>query len=158
MWQLKCFMYESGYSLGCPRNKDRKDIFVRMPGYVNVLLVPTEPVLTSQPKVYLCTFYVLMNEQISLSCFCGFQWFHFGSLVVAKSNFSPEIWYHFFQRSIGCTVVEMLTGNPPFANCEPEVIFRVGSKPLEPRLPVGVSPDAKKFILAALKWLVLLYY
>ena len=51
----------------------------------------------------------------------------------------------------------MLTGNPPLGHLEPQAaIFKTGSGPLELTLPESVSQDAKEFIKAALKWLVLL--
>ena len=59
-------------------------------------------------------------------------------------------------RSVGCTVVEMLTGKPPLGDLEPAAaMFRVGSEPTKPTLPKGVSQAAKNFIEAALTWLVL---
>lgn len=59
-------------------------------------------------------------------------------------------------RSVGCTVVEMLTGKPPLGDLEPAAaMFRIGSKPTKPTLPNGVSEAAKDFIQASLTWLVL---
>ncbi|KAL9986207.1 hypothetical protein ACROYT_G000314 [Oculina patagonica] len=53
--------------------------------------------------------------------------------------------------SVGCTVVEMLTGRPPLGHLEPvAAIFRIGLKPTVFTLPEGVSEDAKEFIEAAL--------
>ncbi|KAJ7384468.1 Mitogen-activated protein kinase kinase kinase 2 [Desmophyllum pertusum] len=53
--------------------------------------------------------------------------------------------------SVGCTVVEMLTGSPPWGDLEEvAAIFKIGSEPTEPELPEGVSQDAKEFIQAAL--------
>ena len=61
-----------------------------------------------------------------------------------------------YSRSLGCTVVEMLTGKPPLGHLEPAAaIFRIGSKPIEPALPKNVSLDAKEFVKAALTWSVL---
>ncbi|KAJ7384472.1 Mitogen-activated protein kinase kinase kinase 2 [Desmophyllum pertusum] len=55
--------------------------------------------------------------------------------------------------SVGCTVVEMLTGSSPLGHLEPAAaIFQIGSKPTEPKLPESVSQDAKEFIQAALAW------
>ncbi|XP_078360149.1 mitogen-activated protein kinase kinase kinase 2-like [Oculina patagonica] len=55
--------------------------------------------------------------------------------------------------SVGCTVVEMLTGRPPLGHLEPvAAIFRIGLKPTVFTLPEGVSEDAKEFIEAALTW------
>ncbi len=59
--------------------------------------------------------------------------------------------YCFFLRSVGCTVVEMLTGRPPLGHLEPvAAIFEIGSNPTVPTLPEGVSQDAKEFIQATL--------
>ena len=59
-------------------------------------------------------------------------------------------------RSLGCTVVEMLTGKPPLGDLEPAAaMFRTGSRAIKPTLPENVSLDAKEFVEAALTWLVL---
>ena len=56
-----------------------------------------------------------------------------------------------FLRSVGCTVVEMLTGRPPLGHLEPvAAIFQIGNNPTVPALPEDVSQDAKDFIQAAL--------
>ncbi|XP_078356528.1 mitogen-activated protein kinase kinase kinase 3-like [Oculina patagonica] len=72
---------------------------------------------------------------------------------------APEIfWGEGYGRkadiwSVGCTVVEMLTGNPPLGDLEPAAaIFRIGSKPTVPNLPENVSQAARDFIQAALTW------
>ncbi|XP_073228391.1 mitogen-activated protein kinase kinase kinase 3-like [Porites lutea] len=69
---------------------------------------------------------------------------------------APEIlWGEGYGRkvdiwSVGCTVVEMLTGNPPLRNLEPRAaMFRIGSKPLEVKLPESTE-EAKDFVRAAL--------
>ena len=50
----------------------------------------------------------------------------------------------------------MLTGTPPLGHLEPAAaMFRIGSRPIEPKLPDNVSQNAKSFIMAALTWLVL---
>jgi len=55
--------------------------------------------------------------------------------------------------SLGCTVVEMLTGKPPLGHLEPAAaMFRIGSEPTEPTLPESASEDALEFIKAALTW------
>jgi len=62
----------------------------------------------------------------------------------------------YYLRSLGCTVVEMLTGKPPLGHLEPAAaIFRIGSRPIKPALPENVSLSAKEFVKAALTWLVL---
>ena len=51
----------------------------------------------------------------------------------------------------------MLTGKPPLGHLEPHAaMFSIGSKPLNLTLPGSVSNEAKRFIKAALTWLVLL--
>ena len=50
----------------------------------------------------------------------------------------------------------MLAGKPPLGDLEPAAtMFRIGSRPIEPRLPGNVSCDTKEFVKAALTWLVL---
>ena len=52
----------------------------------------------------------------------------------------------------------MLTGNPPLKNLEPQAaMFRIGSKPLEVKLPESTE-EARDFVRAALTWLVLMRY
>lgn len=72
---------------------------------------------------------------------------------------APEIfWGEGYGRkadiwSLGCTVVEMLTGKPPLGHLEPHAaMFSIGSKPLNLTLPGSVSNEAKRFIKAALTW------
>ncbi|XP_071941990.1 mitogen-activated protein kinase kinase kinase 2-like isoform X2 [Antedon mediterranea] len=49
--------------------------------------------------------------------------------------------------SIGCTVVEMLTTKPPWAEFEAmAAIFKIATQPTNPSLPGNVSNDAKDFI------------
>ena len=56
-------------------------------------------------------------------------------------------------RSTGCTVVEMLTGNPPLKQFAPmAAIFKIGNNQVNFDLPEGTSPDAKDFVTAALTW------
>lgn len=57
--------------------------------------------------------------------------------------------------SVGCTVVEVLTGRPPLGDLEPAAaMFRIGSKPTEPNLPKDISKAIKDLITAALTWFV----
>lgn len=55
--------------------------------------------------------------------------------------------------SVGCTVVEMLTGSPPLGHLEPPAaMFSIGLEPTEPTLPEDVSQDGRDFIAATLTW------
>jgi len=72
---------------------------------------------------------------------------------------APEIFYDqaYGQKadiwSLGCTVIEMLTGKPPLSHIKPEEVrFRTLLTPntIVDRLPKNVSQDAKELIMATL--------
>ncbi|KAH1177136.1 hypothetical protein KIL84_010838 [Mauremys mutica] len=49
--------------------------------------------------------------------------------------------------SVGCTVVEMLTEKPPWAEFEAmAAIFKIATQPTKPQLPVGVSDSCRNFL------------
>lgn len=53
--------------------------------------------------------------------------------------------------SLGCTVVEMLTTKPPWAEFEPmAALFKIATQPTEPSLPHDLSEDAMEFIQSTL--------
>ncbi|CAN6563630.1 unnamed protein product [Malus baccata var. baccata] len=60
-------------------------------------------------------------------------------------GFAADIW------SLGCTVLEMLTGQPPYFPLEwTQALFQIGSGKLPP-VPKSLSSDAKDFILKCLQ-------
>lgn len=57
----------------------------------------------------------------------------------------------FALRSIGCTVVEMLTSKPPWAEFEPmAALFKIATQLTEPDLSQETSTAAREFIEATL--------
>ncbi|KAK9725469.1 hypothetical protein RND81_05G145600 [Saponaria officinalis] len=56
-------------------------------------------------------------------------------------NFSADIW------SVGCTVIEMATGKPPWCQYqEVAALFHIGTTKSPPPIPEHLSPDAKDFL------------
>lgn len=50
-------------------------------------------------------------------------------------------------RSVGCTVVEMLTQRPPWAEFEAmAAIFKIATQPTNPVLPPNVSDHCREFL------------
>ncbi|GFH14465.1 protein kinase domain-containing protein, partial [Haematococcus lacustris] len=60
---------------------------------------------------------------------------------------AADIW------SLGCTVLEMATGKPPWAQCATQVqaIFKIASSSELPAVPAALSPQASEFILLCLQ-------
>nr|BAD25847.1 putative protein kinase [Oryza sativa Japonica Group] len=68
-------------------------------------------------------------------------------IVGSGHNFSADIW------SVGCTVIEMATGKPPWSQQYQEValLFHVGTTKSHPPIPEHLSPEAKDFLLKCLQ-------
>lgn len=62
-------------------------------------------------------------------------------------NWQADIW------SVGCTVIEMATGKPPWSQQFQEVaaLFHIGTTKSPPPIPDHLSPNAKDFILKCLQ-------
>ncbi|XP_076883970.1 mitogen-activated protein kinase kinase kinase NPK1-like [Bidens hawaiensis] len=62
-------------------------------------------------------------------------------------SFSADIW------SVGCTIIEMATGKPPWSQQYQEVaaLFHIGTTKAHPPIPDHLSADAKDFLLKCLQ-------
>ncbi|XP_050380085.1 mitogen-activated protein kinase kinase kinase ANP1-like isoform X1 [Argentina anserina] len=62
-------------------------------------------------------------------------------------SFSADIW------SVGCTVIEMATGKPPWSEQYQEVaaLFHIGTTKSHPPIPEHISVEAKDFLLKCLQ-------
>ncbi|XP_057249673.1 mitogen-activated protein kinase kinase kinase NPK1 isoform X1 [Beta vulgaris subsp. vulgaris] len=61
-------------------------------------------------------------------------------------NFSADIW------SVGCTVIEMATGKPPWCQYqEVQALFHIGTTKSHPPIPEHLSDDAKDFLSKCLQ-------
>ncbi|CAL1393503.1 unnamed protein product [Linum trigynum] len=62
-------------------------------------------------------------------------------------SFSADIW------SVGCTVIEMATGRPPWSQQYQEVaaLYHIGSTKSHPEIPEHLSAEAKDFLLKCLQ-------
>ncbi|KAM7273716.1 hypothetical protein ACFE04_028380 [Oxalis oulophora] len=62
-------------------------------------------------------------------------------------SFSADIW------SVGCTVIEMATGKPPWSEQYKEVaaLFYIGSTKCQPDIPEHLSAEMKSFLLQCLQ-------
>ncbi|OAY76157.1 Mitogen-activated protein kinase kinase kinase NPK1, partial [Ananas comosus] len=68
-------------------------------------------------------------------------------IVQSGHSFSADIW------SVGCTVIEMATGKPPWSQQYQEVaaLFHVGTTKSHPPIPEHLSLEAKDFLLKCLQ-------
>ena len=63
--------------------------------------------------------------------------------VVKQTSYTrkADIW------SLGCLVVEMMTGNHPFPDCSQlQAIFKIGGGKASPTIPESASPEAQEFL------------
>jgi mitogen-activated protein kinase kinase kinase len=63
--------------------------------------------------------------------------------VVKQTSYTrkADIW------SLGCLVVEMMTGNHPFPDCSQlQAIFKIGGAKISPTVPEHASPEAQTFL------------
>uniref|UniRef100_A0A7N0V6Y0 mitogen-activated protein kinase kinase kinase n=1 Tax=Kalanchoe fedtschenkoi TaxID=63787 RepID=A0A7N0V6Y0_KALFE len=68
-------------------------------------------------------------------------------IVQTGHSFSADIW------SVGCTVIEMATGKPPWSQQYQEVaaLFHIGTTKSHPPIPEHLSSEAKDFLLRCLQ-------
>lgn len=70
-------------------------------------------------------------------------------LFSGRARLCCNLLFHFCLcfRSVGCTVVEMLTEKPPWAEFEAmAAIFKIATQPTNPQLPPHVSDHARDFL------------
>jgi len=63
--------------------------------------------------------------------------------VVKQTSYTrkADIW------SLGCLVIEMMTGNHPYPDCSQlQAIFKIGGAKASPNIPEGASDEAKEFL------------
>ncbi|XP_057476240.1 mitogen-activated protein kinase kinase kinase NPK1-like [Actinidia eriantha] len=74
-------------------------------------------------------------------------WMAHEVILQTGHNFSADIW------SVGCTVIEMATGKPPWSQQYQEVaaLFHIGTTKSHPPIPEHLSVEAKDFLLKCLQ-------
>jgi len=80
--------------------------------------------------------------------FLGFAAIPLNNLYFSSSNAIrfADIW------SIGCTVIEMATAKPPWADKNPiQAMFYIANAVEPPPIPDGLSPECKDFISKCLR-------
>lgn len=89
-----------------------------------------------------------VGSKTDLCSYCGSPYWMAPEIMWGEGyGRKVDIW------SVGCTVVEMLTGSPPLGHLEPPAaMFSIGSRPTVPKLPEIVSDVGRYFIKTALTW------
>lgn len=75
------------------------------------------------------------------------SWGALPELWALVSEFSFVFFFLLLSRSLGCTVVEMLTEKPPWAEYEAmAAIFKIATQPTNPQLPSHISEHCRDFL------------
>ncbi|CAO3669231.1 unnamed protein product [Rhizopus stolonifer] len=98
--------------------------------------------LTAEGNVQLCDFGVAASNSFRQSTFVGTPYWMAPEVIRdgTSYNYKADIW------SLGITVYEMATGNPPLANIEPMRAISIIPKTIPPKLPDTYSAAAKEFV------------
>ncbi|KAI8356154.1 Pkinase-domain-containing protein [Blakeslea trispora] len=98
--------------------------------------------LTAEGNVQLCDFGVAAANSLRRSTFVGTPYWMAPEVIRegASYDYKADIW------SLGITVYEMATGNPPLANIEPMRAISIIPKSTPPRLPDTFSPAIREFV------------
>ncbi|KAG1461715.1 hypothetical protein G6F46_000650 [Rhizopus delemar] len=98
--------------------------------------------LTAEGNVQLCDFGVAASNSFRQSTFVGTPYWMAPEVIRdgTSYNYKADIW------SLGITVYEMATGNPPLANVEPMRAISIIPKSIPPKLPDTYSPAAREFV------------
>ncbi|KAI8084204.1 Pkinase-domain-containing protein [Gilbertella persicaria] len=102
--------------------------------------------LTAEGNVQLCDFGVAAANSLRRCTFVGTPYWMAPEVIRegASYDYKADIW------SLGITVYEMATGNPPLANVEPMRAISMIPKSTPPRLPDTFSPAMREFVDACL--------
>ncbi|KAG2211201.1 hypothetical protein INT47_006320 [Mucor saturninus] len=102
--------------------------------------------LTGEGHVQLCDFGVAAANSFRRSTFVGTPYWMAPEVIRegASYDYKADIW------SLGITVYEMATGNPPLANIDPMRAISVIPKSAPPKLPDTFSPAIREFVESCL--------
>ncbi|KAF1800387.1 kinase-like domain-containing protein [Mucor lusitanicus] len=98
--------------------------------------------IKGEGNVQLCDFGVAAANSFRRSTFVGTPYWMAPEVIRegASYDYKADIW------SLGITVYEMATGNPPLANVDPMRAISVIPKSAPPRLPDTFSPAIREFV------------